>query len=149
MKVRTTRLPLERRAANEVPAIDSNLHTAVRGGCGKDGMRDTVVPPELQERAYETSNSPAGGDWLIVAGIGLLIGLIATAWVYYRHRSRPRPIHALEPPTPLDSLMGHRHHHSRHGHSRRRRKGRRNPTLAQTGGLPPERPNNRTAAQSP
>ena len=107
----------------------------------------SVVPPEVEEMARQAAVSPTSHDWMYVWGAGLLVGIAAVAWVYYR-RTHPRHHH-------------HHHHHpeepagetspettgpsrqakqtSHHRHSRRRRWGRRNPTLAQTGGLPPVR----------
>ena len=111
-------------------------------------MTDPLIPPDVQEMAQEASRSPSNNDWMIVAGAGLLIGLIATAWIYFRHRNRPRQHHEHEPSHLIDNLVERPHDHAHHAHSRRRRRWRRrNPTLAQTGGLPPVRQSDTTPAQ--
>lgn len=89
-------------------------------------------------------------DLLIVlgAGIGVLVLLIIWA-VYLRrrsrhhsshhhhhHRSEPAPTAA--PATSEEEPTSHHHHHRRRRQKREHRG--RNPTLAETGGLPPPRP---------
>jgi len=66
--------------------------------------------------------SPATASWmdfLVMAGVFALIAIGALIWVFYFRKKRRK----------------HRHKH-RHQHGRRSV----NPTLAQTGGLPPARP---------
>jgi len=111
-------------------------------------MSEPIIPPEIQEMAKEAGRSPAGNDWMIVAGASLLVGLAATAWVYFRRRRRPHAHHEHSASHLIDNLVEHPHEHSHHGHSRRRRRWRRrNPTLAQTGGLPPVREGDTSPAQ--
>ena len=83
-------------------------------------------------------------DALIVLGVGLVILVLLMVWArYFRHRSRQRADLRVRSPVleeTGDSEADRRHHHH-HRHRRRRREHRpRNPTLAQTGGLPPQRP---------
>jgi hypothetical protein len=102
-------------------------------------------------------------DVLLILGIGLFLAILLTFWArsyvrrskkrsHHRHNHRsPAPIasspnarlvDAKEPginstQTPADA------HHGQHHHRRRRRRRRdhrsRNPSLAETGGLPPQR----------
>ena len=63
--------------------------------------------------------TPSWVDFFIMAGVFVLVATGALIWVFYFRRKRRK----------------HRH---RHHHHRERRPV--NPTLAQTGGLPPPRP---------
>ncbi len=85
-------------------------------------------------------------DIILVLCIGLILLVLLLIWAsFFRRRSRHHSdlraaSHVLEDSPPVVSTE-HRHRH--HKHRRRRREHRpRNPTLAQTGGLPPPRPDN-------
>ena len=91
-------------------------------------------------------------DVLVIVATGLLLALVLVLWArwyvkrrrHHRHESRS----AVAPTIEVDEEAGHpprhhHHHHHRHRHRRRRRHEEfrtRNPTLAETGGLPPARP---------
>ncbi|MBU6399142.1 MAG: hypothetical protein KGS61_02390 [Verrucomicrobia bacterium] len=101
--------------------------------------------------------------WIIVAGLGLMILLFL--WAKYLRRSG-RPHHhshhhhrssaaptapaATRNGTQSDEDDGPDARHHRHRRRRRRREHRgRNPTLAETGGLPPLRPSEPPSSPSP
>jgi hypothetical protein len=76
-------------------------------------------------------------DLFIVAGAVMLVALIAFIWLAYFRKQRTQ-------------LHGHSRRHRHHGKKRRRREHRQlNPTLAQTGGLPPIRTEEPPPAQPP
>ncbi|MHB8523722.1 MAG: hypothetical protein ACYDH9_23610 [Limisphaerales bacterium] len=100
--------------------------------------------------------------WILAAGLGLLLILMAGAKYFRRSRHHQHDHHhrhhgsdsadtrsapaAADSEDPDDSGP-HRHRHRRR---RRRRDHRpRNPTLAETGGLPPERPDEPPSATPP
>lgn len=87
-------------------------------------------------------------DIIAIIGAGVLVGLILLLFVrvYLRKSKRKRRHHENRPgpaPIPQDEdgdderHDGHRHHRRRH---RLRDHRQRNPTLAETGGLPPAKP---------
>jgi hypothetical protein len=80
------------------------------------------------------------GDVLLVLGVGLGILGVLLLWAkYVRRRSRHGSSHRLGHRLVEDEDAGSGHRHRRH--RRRRRDHRpRNPTLAETGGLPPPKP---------
>jgi FtsZ-interacting cell division protein ZipA len=102
---------------------------------------------------------PATKEWLIILGAVALVALLALIWAVFLRKPHRR-------------RHSHHHHHHRHHHSdesselqasneaqapapqekhRRRRRHRHhrslNPTLAETGGLPPIRPEEPPQAQ--
>jgi type VI protein secretion system component VasK len=88
-------------------------------------------------------------DVMVIVATGLILALLLILWARYyvrrRKRSRRSPHHdraadsALTPSVPL---AGEELHHRRRRRKRRRRRDHRsrNPTLAETGGLPPGKP---------
>ncbi len=89
-------------------------------------------------------------DVLVIVATGLLLAFILVLWArwyvkrrkHHRHEARSTVTPALEPEEERGH-HAHHHHHHRHRHRRRRRHEEfrnRNPTLAETGGLPPVRP---------
>jgi len=84
-------------------------------------------------------------DLLLILGVAVALGLVLFLWVYLTHKGRRHSSHALSKPIyraekqPTDAASGKK--------MRMRRKRRRhpdnlprNPTLGETGGLPPVRP---------
>ena len=83
----------------------------------------------------DTLPAPGLADFFIVTGAIMLAALIALIWLSFFRKKR----------THL-----HRHRHRHHGKKRRRREHRLlNPTLAQTGGLPPIRTEEKPPGQTP
>jgi hypothetical protein len=79
--------------------------------------------------------APGWADIFIVAGAVLLAAFVAFVWLAF---FRKKQTHL------------HRHRHGHHGKKRRRREHRKlNPTLAQTGGLPPIRTEEKPPGQTP
>jgi hypothetical protein len=86
-------------------------------------------------------------DIMVIIATGLALGLMLLLWARYYVRQRKRHSHRHEhraDPLPGVSLDGPEGDEERDHHGRRRRKRRlrrdhrpRNPTLAETGGLPP------------
>lgn len=82
-------------------------------------------------------------DILIIVGVGLVLTLLLMFWAKYirrrsRHHSDPRVTYRV---VEAGGDGGGGSRKRRHRHRRRRRDHRtRNPTLAETGGLPPSRP---------
>ena len=86
-------------------------------------------------------------DLLLILGVGLGLMLILLLWVVFvRKRKAPRSSGRItyrtgvieEGDAPKDDSGHGRHHHRRHRRQRRDHR-ERNPTLAETGGLPPLR----------
>ncbi len=104
--------------------------------------------PALQDQMTKTDTASLKAI-LRVVGLGLLgvAVLFAVAYLLWRRHAR-RHAHRGEildtaAPEPGASQGHHHHHHHRHRHRRRHRRhreSRRNPTLQETGGLPPPRP---------
>lgn len=86
-------------------------------------------------------------DILTILGIGLGLMVILLLWVIFvRKRKQPRSSNrityrtgVIEEDSPLETDSGHHRHHHRRHRRRRRDHRERNPTLAETGGLPPPR----------
>lgn len=82
--------------------------------------------------------------FVLAVVFGLMIVLLI--WAKYfrktsRHHTGPRVSHRVIEGEISGGEGGSRHHHHHHRHRRHRRDHRpRNPTLAETGGLPPPRP---------
>jgi hypothetical protein len=90
-----------------------------------DASPSAILPPQSLE------------DLFIVSGAVMLAALISFIWLAYFRKQRT-------------DLHGHGHRHRHHGKKRRRREHRQlNPTLAQTGGLPPIRTEEQPPAQTP
>ena len=85
---------------------------------------------------------------MVVLGIILVLALSLFVWAYFIRKAKPSDPHqrAIEAgPIPTgEPGSSHKHHsHRRRRHRHRRREGsrtQRNPTLQETGGLPPLRP---------
>ncbi|MBC8001805.1 MAG: hypothetical protein H7X97_04375 [Opitutaceae bacterium] len=96
---------------------------------------------ELRAQAGQAATSPISKDLLLVVGIGVFLALLAMIWAIYIRKPRSGTLELAQTEgrrrrsakTPPDSRDG------------RRRKGtgehrQRNPTLEETGGLPPLKP---------
>lgn len=89
-------------------------------------MNDSALPPA-------TPPLPGWQDFFIVLGAVVLAALMVFIWIALFRKKRT-----------------HRRRHHHHGKKRRRREHRPiNPTLAQTGGLPPIRAEERPPGQTP
>lgn len=90
-----------------------------------------VIKPEVGRMGY------AMRDWLILMAVLIFASIIIAAGIVFvrkRHSHRHHHSHSKAPASPKT-----RHEH--HGRRRRSREKRvMNPTLAETGGLPPARP---------
>ena len=81
-------------------------------------------------------------DFLVIIATGLALGLLLLLWArYYIKRKKRRHHHDRKEVSPSLSasdpeLEEESHHHSRRRRKRRRDHRPRNPTLAETGGLP-------------
>lgn len=85
-----------------------------------------------------------GGDIFTVLGAGLVLLVILLIWAKYLRRrshrhSDPRITYRVIEENGAATETGSRRHRRRHKRRRREHRGR-NPTLAETGGLPPPRP---------
>lgn len=84
-------------------------------------------------------------DMLVVLGVGVLLLVVLLVWALFLRKrphshSHSRHHRGTELEESGESDSGHARHHHRHRRKRRRREHRmRNPTLAETGGLPPPR----------
>ena len=85
-------------------------------------------------------------DLMLIVGVSLLLGLLGLIWAKRYARRQKRKRHHAQPAIlqhPVEEQQETSASH-RHRHRRRRRRRRdhapRNPTLAETGGLPPSRP---------
>ena len=84
-------------------------------------------------------------DMLVVLGVGGLLLIMLLIWALFlrkkpRSHSHSRHRSAIHIEESSESDSDHARHHHRHRRKRRRREHRtRNPTLAETGGLPPPR----------
>ena len=86
----------------------------------------------------------------IILGLTLAVAASLVFWAYFIRKRKPTDPHArVIEAGPIGSDPGsdssHRHHRRRRGHRHRRRRSssrslQRNPTLQETGGLPPLRP---------
>lgn len=111
-----------------------------------------VPNPMLPDKPRGASvSSVMSREVMAVLGIILALALVLFIWAFFIRKRKPVDPHlrAIEPgptlPEPAESSGGaHRHrHHRRHRHRHRKRDGshsQRNPTLQETGGLPPYRP---------
>ena len=76
-------------------------------------------------------------EWLILLGVILVLTVIIAGWIVKTSKRRRRhERHYSYPKSPGPET----HHEHRHRRRRRREHRPMNPTLAQTGGLPPIRP---------
>jgi hypothetical protein len=98
----------------------------------------------LTPRGNEPEHRFTTNDMLVVATAALLVGLVLVIWAVF-FRKKPEQIY--EYPKPAKAREDAIDDTSADGERRRRRKRRRvrdhrprNPTLHQTGGLPPPRP---------
>ena len=79
-------------------------------------------------------------EMMFVVVIALAVGVLLFLWVYFRHRNKAGRADGREL-SRCKSNRGERESKGSDGRRRRRRTHRqRNPTLDQTGGLPPPRP---------
>jgi hypothetical protein len=104
-----------------------------------------TLPPALQGKEASKLFGLSMRDLMLLAGIGLIIGLVLFLWAYLTRRERRRHISRISP------AIGGAERHVRasepdeRGRVRKRRRRHpdnlpRNPTLGETGGLPPIRP---------
>ena len=103
--------------------------------------------PPVDEQIKSTLSDFVPRDWglLIMVGVLLLVTLVVFIWAAFLRRPPRRPHYAFREPTGsgklsrlLDNwkqgnLFGRKHRHRRHQDKKR------NPTLAEAGGLPPVR----------
>jgi len=82
-------------------------------------------------RAWRNSGDARFEAIVIIGSLTLVSGLAALAVMLFHGRRRRRRRHRESVPR-IESQSRHRRHHHRHTDS-----GPRNPTLAETGGLPP------------
>jgi hypothetical protein len=115
------------------------------------GELNPFEPPPLD---YQPTRifGVATRDAFLIVGAALVLGLVLFLWVYLTRKDRR---HRPE----YDGQVLMRTDGSQHHHRRRRRRhhqgedrpedGRRNPTLQETGGLPPARPDEPTDPTRP
>ena len=120
------------------------------------------------ELSHSASNPVAQSTWtvlsdlMLIVGAGVGIAALLIVWVLYarkrrlsnhqhhrQHHHHERSSAPARPPEPAREEEGddsdeHQHHHHRRRRVRRRDHRPRNPTLAETGGLPPVRPGDAT-----
>jgi hypothetical protein len=97
----------------------------------------TYLPEDLARLANENSRVPGNREWLIILGASLLIMAALFFWAAYIRKSKRKSLGgALYSGPPVKIYRDSRRDRPR---KRRRRRKNRNPTLAQTGGLPPAR----------
>ena len=90
--------------------------------------------------------SPLGTETMMILGLGLGLGLALFAWAFFFRKRRPNDPHrqVIEAGSMKNDgapAQGGHHGHRRHRHRRRQSShSHRNPTLQETGGLPPLRP---------
>lgn len=109
-------------------------------GLGSVGLADVIPSPT--ETLGGWRNTPGmGQDLLTVVGMAMvLLGLLMFWARFLRRRKRQRRHSDAVVADGQDENRQEQHHSHRHRHRRRRREHRgRNPTLAETGGLPPPR----------
>lgn len=94
--------------------------------------------PEIPGAPSHQAPLPVIGDLLLILALGVALTALLALLVYYRHRRKnARPAgRGLSGSLSLGHTTGNSARGSR---SSRRRRARRNPTLAETGGLPPVR----------
>jgi len=81
---------------------------------------------------------------MLIMGVIFLLLILLLFWARYlrkrsRHHSNPRVSYRVIEGVGAGSEAGSHHHHRRHRRHRRNHRPR-NPTLSETGGLPPPRP---------
>lgn len=91
---------------------------------------NTVNTPPVGRMGY------AMRDWLVLMGILLFVSIIIAAGIVFVRKRHFHRHHHSHPKAPASPKIRHEHH----GRRRRREKRVMNPTLAETGGLPPARP---------
>ena len=90
--------------------------------------------------------SPAMKEWLIILGAVIVVSLMALGWAVMFRRKRRRAARRADRQRRRESfnknaasdVTDQNKHRSKHGRRRRHHRPR-NPTLAETGGLPPVR----------
>lgn len=96
---------------------------------------------ELRSQAGEAAASPISRDLLIVVGIGVFLALLAMIWAAYIRKPRSGTLERAQSQGPPDQstrpISSSRRGRRRKGTSEYRE---RNPTLAETRGLPPLKP---------
>ena len=103
-----------------------------------------AAAPSLETQVQEATHKPLfnAREALLVIGVSLVVGLVLFLWAYFKFRKKPgiefgpgQSEHEIPSrPDPEPSSSGRRR--KRH---RRREHRPRNPTLNETGGLPPPR----------
>jgi hypothetical protein len=95
----------------------------------KDNIQE-LIPAEVGD-VYKTSKTGHSKDMVVILGASLALAIVLVIWAAFLRKRRRHRDHAL---VRFSAKKHHRKHRSRHAYSRRR-----NPTLAETGGLPPVR----------
>ena len=108
-------------------------------------LSDPLIPNPIPDTPVTQLFGLGLRDILLIIGVALIVGLILFMWVYLTHKSRhqssghqlSRPIYRAEKISPEVA--------SRRVKTRKKRRRHpdnlpRNPTLGETGGLPPLRP---------
>ena len=103
-----------------------------------------AAAPSLETQIQEATNKPIFNtrDALLVIGVSLVVGLVLFLWAYFKFRKKPgiefgpgKSEHEIpDKPEPEPRTPGRRRKRQR-----RRDHRPRNPTLHDTGGLPPPR----------
>ena len=94
--------------------------------------------PEIPVAPSRQAPSPVMGDLLLILALGVALTALLALVVYYRYRRKSA--HAAGIGLSTSHSLGPATGNSERGsRSSRRRRARRNPTLAETGGLPPVR----------
>jgi len=104
-----------------------------------------AAAPSLENEAREAVHKPVLNtrDTLLIIGVSLILGLVFFFWAYFKFRRKP----GIEfGPGQSDHKIPFRSDSESSSSGRRRKRHRRrehrprNPTLHETGGLPPPRP---------
>ncbi len=110
------------------------------------------VDAKLIPRVNEADHRFTSNDILIVISVAVAVAAILVVWAVFIRKKKEEADYVYPQATSKDgeSSLGENGEDSEHGQRRRRRKKRRvrdhrprNPTLQQTGGLPPPRPEDR------
>lgn len=113
-------------------------------------LQAVLEPVDTGPVTQPTSSSLSGHglrEVLLVLGLAMVLGLLLFVWAYLAHKGRRRHHHHSRPsqPSPRPEGKSPELSSARRMRPRRRRRNHpdnlpRNPTLGETGGLPPIRP---------